>query len=140
MYFLLDGLKGFDDPAYSEIIVVFGAVESADDQVDNAEMVLVGLLFVLRHFCSLLLLDLQPLHNLLSFFVFVHHNITHAEICHHDSRQTEHVVCVFVYDRLIVSDCFVVSLEDEEDVSDVEFPGLVVCAELCALTEKFLDD
>jgi hypothetical protein len=78
MYLLLDGLEGLDDPAHSEVVVVFGAVKRTDDQVDDAEMVLVGLLLILRHFRRLLLLHLQPLHDLLRFLVFVHHDVAHA--------------------------------------------------------------
>jgi len=101
---------------------------------------MVGLLLSLGHLCRLLLLNLQPLHNLLSLLILIHHDVANTKIGDHDGGQTKHVICVFVDDGLIVSDGLVVSLQHEEDMSHVELPGLVVSTELCALSEEFLDD
>ena len=140
MYFFLDWLEWFDDSAYSEVIVVFGTIESTNNQIDDTEMIVIGLFFSLGHFSSLLLFSLQSLHNLLSLFVLVYHNIADTQIGNYDGCQAEHVICIFIYNWLIISDGFVVSLKHEEDMSYVQFPSLVICTELGTLSEKFLYD
>lgn len=135
-YFLLDWFKRLDNTTYSKIVVIFGAVESSDNQIDNAKMVVVSLFFSFCHFSCFLLLSLKPLHDFLSFFIFVDHDIADAEVGNNNSSEAEHVICVFIDDGLIVSDSFVVSLKDKEDMGYIQLPDLMVCTELCALSEQ----
>lgn len=101
---------------------------------------MIGLLFSLGHLGCLLLFGLEPLHDFFGFLVLVDHDVAHAQIGYDDSGETKHVICIFIDDGLIIPDGLVISLEHEEDVCDVEFPSLVVCAEFSALPEQFLNN
>ena len=135
MYFFLNWLQGFDNSSNSKVVVVFRAIESTNDKIDNAKMVLIRLLLSLSYFCCFFLLCLKSFHDLLSFLVFVHHDVTHAKIGNHDSCETKHIVGIFVDNWLIVSDGFIVPLEDKENMSYVEFPGFMICTKLGTLSE-----
>lgn len=131
----MDWLKRLDNTTNSEIVVVFGAVESSDDQIDNAKMIVVRLLFSFCHFSCFLFLSLQSFHDFLSFFVLVDHDVADTKVGNDNSSEAEHVIRVFVDDGFVVSDGLVVSFEDEEDMGDIQLPDLVVRTELCTLSE-----
>lgn len=109
-YFLLDWFKRLDNTTYSEIVIIFGAVESSDNQIDNAKMVVISLLFSLRHFSCFLLLSLKSFHDFLSFFILVDHDIADTKVGNDNSSKAKHVIRVFVDDGLVVPDSLVVSL------------------------------
>ena len=140
MYFFLDWFQGFDDSSNSKIVVVFRAIESTNDEIDYAKMVLIRLLLSLSYLCSFFFLCLKSLHDLLSFFIFIHHDVTHTQIGNHNSCETKHIVGIFVDNWFIVSDSFVVPLKDKENMSHVEFPGFMICTKLGTLSEQFLNN
>lgn len=135
MYFFLDWFQGFDNSSNSKVVVVFRAIESTNDKINYTEMVLISLLLSFSYLCSFFLLCLKSFHDLLSFFILVHHDVTHTEIGNNNSCQTKHVVGIFVDDGFIVSDSFVVPLEDKENMSYIEFPGFMICTKLSTLSE-----
>ena len=122
-------------PSNAEIVIIFRTIESTDDQVHNAKMIMICLLFCFSHLCSLLLLNLQSFHYLFSFFIFINHNIAHTQICYNDGSQTQHIVCIFIHNRLIISDRFVISLQNKEHMSHIQFPSLMIGTKLCTLSE-----
>jgi len=138
-YLLLYGLKWFEDSAHSKIIVVFRAIESTNDEIYNTEMIVVGLFLSFCHFCSLLFFSLQPFHDFLSLLVFVDHDIADTEISNNYGCQTEHIICILADDGLIISDCFIISFQNKEDMGYIELPSLVVSTELGTLSEEFLN-
>lgn len=135
----MDRLKRLDDSPDTEVVVIFRAVKSSDDQVNYAEVVMVGLFFSLGYFSCFFFLGLQPLHYFLCLLVLVDHDITDTEVGNHNGSQTQHVVSILIDDRLIVPDSFVVALKNEEDVGHVQLPSLMVCTKLSALSEQLFN-
>lgn len=103
-------------------------------------MIVICLFFSLCHFSSFFLFSLQSFHDLLSLLVFIDHNITNTEISHHDGCQTEHVISILIHNRLVVANSLIVPLENEENMSNVKFPGLMISTELCTLSKKLLNN
>lgn len=103
-------------------------------------MIVVCLLLSLCHLCCLLLLSLQSFHNFLSFFILVDHNIAYTKIGNDNSSQAEHIISIFVYNWLIISNSFIVSLKHKENMCNIKFPSLVIGTKLCTLSEKFLNN
>lgn len=136
----MDGLERLDDTANSEVVVIFGAVERSDDQIDNTKMVVVGLLLSFCHLSCFLFFSLQSFHDFFSFLVLVNHDIADTKISDDNSSEAEHVVRIFVDNWFIIPDSFIVSLQNEEDVSHIQLPDFMVCTELCTLSEQFLHD
>ncbi len=101
---------------------------------------MVALILIFGHLCGFIFLNLQSFHYFLSLLVFVHHDVTHTKIGDYNRSQAEHVVCVLVYHRLIISYGFVVLLKHEENVAHIQLPCLMVSAKLCGLPEKFFDN
>lgn len=54
--FFLDGLKWFDNPSHAEIVVELRTVQSTDHEIDNAEVIMVGL----NYFIYLLVFSFRP--------------------------------------------------------------------------------
>mmetsp|Transcript_49220 Transcript_49220/g.145302 ORF Transcript_49220/g.145302 Transcript_49220/m.145302 type:complete len:465 (+) Transcript_49220:106-1500(+) len=127
-------LERLDDAADTELVVALGAVESADDQVNYAEVV-DGLAGV----SDLLLLLLHEPHQLLCLLVRRRHDVGHAEVRQDDGGDAKKVVVLLTDDRLVVADALLELLLHEEDVRDVQLPGVVLAAELRGLPEDLLD-
>lgn len=140
IYLFLNRFQGFDDAANTEIVVIFRAVQSTNNQIDDTEMVVIGLFLGLSHFSCFFFFCFKSFHDFLCLLVFVDHDIADAEIGNHDGGEAQHVVCIFIDDRFVVPDGFVISFEDKEDMGDIKFPGLMIGTELCALPEQFLND
>lgn len=109
-YFLLDGLKRLDDTTHSEVVVIFGAVKSSDNQIDNTKMVVVCLILSFCHLSCFLFFSLQSFHDFLSFLILVDHDVADTKVSDDNCSKTEHVIRVFVDDWLIVPDSLIVSL------------------------------
>mmetsp|Transcript_26999 Transcript_26999/g.73252 ORF Transcript_26999/g.73252 Transcript_26999/m.73252 type:complete len:339 (-) Transcript_26999:469-1485(-) len=127
-------LQRLHDSADTKLEVALGAVEGADDQVDDAEVV--DRLGGVRH---LLLLLLHQAHELLGLLVRRGHDVGHAEVRQNDGRHTQKVVVVFPHEGLVVADALLELLLHEKDVRHVELPGLILAAKLCRLPEDLLD-
>ena len=98
-------------------------------------MVLVGLFLSLSDLSCLFFLSLQSLHDLFSFFIFIDHDIADTEVSDHNGSQTEHIISIFVDDRLIIPDGFIVSFQDKEDVSHIKLPSLMISTKFSTLPE-----
>mmetsp|Transcript_118046 Transcript_118046/g.376387 ORF Transcript_118046/g.376387 Transcript_118046/m.376387 type:complete len:416 (-) Transcript_118046:800-2047(-) len=127
-------LQGLHDSADAELEVALGAIQGADDQVDDAQVV-----DRLGRICHLLLLLLHQPHELLGLLVGGGHDVGHAEVRQDDGRDAQQVVVVFPDKGLVVADALLELLLHEEDVGDVELPRLVLRAELGGLAENLLD-
>lgn len=134
-YLFLDGLEWFYYSTNTEVIVILWTIKCTDYQVNNTEMVVICLLLSLSHLCGLLLLSLQSFHNFLSFFIFIDHNVAHTEIGNNNSSEAEHVISIFVYNWLIISNGFIISLEYKENMGDIQFPSLMISTKLSTLPE-----
>lgn len=84
-YFLLDGFERLDDTTDSEVVVIFGAVERSDDQIDYTKMVVVSLFLGFCHFSCFLFLSLESFHDFLSFLVLVNHDVADTKISDNNS-------------------------------------------------------
>lgn len=134
---LLEWLEALRDAGDSKSVVALSAVEGTDDEVDDAQVV--DLSCRLLNGDTLLLL-LKALHQLLGVRVLACHDVAHAEIRKDDGRDTQEVIHLSAHEWLIVANgVAVLVLLHEEDVSDVKLPGLVLAAELSALTEDLLN-
>jgi hypothetical protein len=101
-------------------------------------MIVISLIFIFCHLCRFILFDFQSLHDFLSLFVFVDHDVAHTQIRDYNGSQTKHVVCILVDNWLVISNGFIVLFENKENVSNVQFPSLMICTKLCGLSEQFL--
>jgi len=113
-YLLLDGLQRFDNTTDSELEIELGAVQSADDEVHNAKVIVVDLnslqTYRLLHLLlrSFLLFYFQPAHNIFCLFVKVDHNVAHTQVRDYDGSQVQQILAMLLYDRFVVADSFLV--------------------------------
>ena len=133
---LLEGLQTLDDAGHAKVVVALGAVECADDQVDDTQVEdLLGGLFNRNAFFLLL----YALHEFFSVGVLAGHDIADTKVSKDDGCDREQVVHLSANERFIVADCVsILVVLHEEDVGDVELPCLVLTAELSRLTENLL--
>lgn len=135
--FLLEWFKTLDDSANTEVIVTLGAVKSTNYKIDDTEME--GLFGRLFDSNSIFLL-FDTFHEFLSICVLTCHNVRNTEVCKNDSSDAQKIIHLSSNEWLIVSDGIpIFIILHEEDVGNIEFPGLVLTTELGRLSKDFLD-
>ena len=134
---LLEWLKTLDDSTNTEVIVALGAVEGTDNKVNDTKME--SLFGRLLDSNSIFLL-LDTLHKFLSIGILTCHNVGYTEVGKNDCSDAQEIVHLSSDEWLVVSDgisVFVVL--HEEDVGDIEFPGLMFATEFGRLSEYLLN-
>lgn len=82
---------------------------------------------------------LDALHEFLSILVLTGHDVRDAEVGENDRCYAQQIVHLTAHKRLVVPDRIAVPVVlHEEDVTHVQFPGLVLGAELSTLLENLL--
>lgn len=131
----LERLKTLYDSTDTKVIVTLGAVKRTNYKIDNTEME--SLLCWFFDSNSIFFL-FYTFHKLFGICVLTSHNIRNAEVCKNDSSNAQKIIHLSSNEWFIVSDgvpIFVVL--HEEDVGNVEFPGLVLTTEFGRLSEYF---
>ena len=133
---LLEWLKTLNDSANTKVVVTLGTVEGTNYKIDDTE---VESLFCRFLDSDSIFLLLDALHEFLGICILTGHNVRNTEIGENDSGDAQKIIHLSSDEWFVVSDGVpVLVVLHEEDVGNVELPGLVLTAELGGLPEDFL--
>mmetsp|Transcript_8379 Transcript_8379/g.13764 ORF Transcript_8379/g.13764 Transcript_8379/m.13764 type:complete len:328 (+) Transcript_8379:136-1119(+) len=142
--FLRQWLQRFDDALNAKRIVCFAAIQSADHQVDNAQMVQLStrsITIIICEHSGALFLALNAPHQLLRRFVLRGHNVGDAEIGEQHGRHAQNIIsrarsCLLVHRLLIQRDAIRKAAAHKQDVRIVYLPHCVVLAKLARFLKE----